>query len=219
MRKDFKDFVRQCGLCQANKEHNTLPPSDTQTLPFPSEIFSTYAIDFMCPFTKLKVQDSVLVVVDRAVGFSCLTQHWLQQRQYKLLSYSGTISLRLMEYLPSLSVMLTHHSPLSSGSRHLGPWGTNTLWPRPAIIKPMGRLNERSWRSKLPQETSPTSAKPIGSPTSMKWRHMVTMTILILSTCPYTKPCIDETTPSWTLTESTLPWFLHLMIITTDTRK
>jgi len=36
------------------------------------EIFSSYAIDFMGPFTKLKGQDSVLVVVDRAVGFSWL---------------------------------------------------------------------------------------------------------------------------------------------------
>jgi len=72
MRKDFRDFVRQCELCQANKERNTLPAGDAQTLPFPSEIISSYAIDFMSPFTKLKNQDSVLVVVDRAVGFSWL---------------------------------------------------------------------------------------------------------------------------------------------------
>ena len=67
MRKDFRDFIRQCDQCQANKESNTLPDGDAQTLPFPSEIFSSYAIDFMGPFTKLKGQDSVLVVVDRAV--------------------------------------------------------------------------------------------------------------------------------------------------------
>ena len=36
------------------------------------EIFSNYAIDFMGPFTKLKGHDAVLVVVDRAVGFSWL---------------------------------------------------------------------------------------------------------------------------------------------------
>jgi len=72
MRKDFRDFVRQCELCQANKERNFLPTGDAQTLPFPSEIFSSYAIDCMGPFTKLKGQDSVLVVVDRAVGFSWL---------------------------------------------------------------------------------------------------------------------------------------------------
>jgi len=72
MRKDFKDFVRQCELCQADKERNTLLAGDAQTLPFLTEIFSSYAIDFISPFTKLKGQDSVLVVVDRAVGFSLL---------------------------------------------------------------------------------------------------------------------------------------------------
>ena len=72
MRKDFRDFVRQCELCQANKERNSLPVGEAQTLPFPSEIFSSYAIDIMGPFTKLKSQDTVLVVVDRAVGFSWL---------------------------------------------------------------------------------------------------------------------------------------------------
>jgi len=72
MWKDFRDFVRQCELCQTNKERNTLPAGDARTLPFPSEIFSRYAIDFLGPFTKLKGQDSVLVVVDRAVGFSWL---------------------------------------------------------------------------------------------------------------------------------------------------
>ena len=45
---------------------------DTRTLPFPAEIFTSYAIDFMGPFTRLKGHDSVLVVGDRAVGFSWL---------------------------------------------------------------------------------------------------------------------------------------------------
>ena len=41
-------------------------------VPFPFEIFSSYAIDFIDPFATLKGQDSVLVVVDRAVGFNWL---------------------------------------------------------------------------------------------------------------------------------------------------
>ena len=77
MRKDFRDFVRQCDQSQTNKERNTLPDGDAQTLPFPSEIFSSPAIDFMGPSTKLKGQDSVLVVVDRAVGFSWLIPTWV----------------------------------------------------------------------------------------------------------------------------------------------
>jgi len=72
MPKDYRDFVMQCELCQSNQQRNTLLAGDVQTLPFPSEIFSSYAIDCMGPLTKLKGQDSVLVVVDRAVGFSWL---------------------------------------------------------------------------------------------------------------------------------------------------
>ena len=45
---------------------------DAMTLPFLTEIFSSNAIDFMEPFTKLKGHDTVLVVVDRAMGFRWL---------------------------------------------------------------------------------------------------------------------------------------------------
>ena len=36
MRKDFRDFVKQCELCQSNKERKILAAGDAQTLPFPS---------------------------------------------------------------------------------------------------------------------------------------------------------------------------------------
>jgi len=35
MEKDFSYIVRQYELCQAQKERNTLPGGDAQTLPFP----------------------------------------------------------------------------------------------------------------------------------------------------------------------------------------
>jgi len=38
-------------------------------LAFPSESINSYAINFMGPFTKLKNYDTVLVVVDRVVGY------------------------------------------------------------------------------------------------------------------------------------------------------
>jgi len=72
MRKDFRDFVAQCEQCQINKERSTLPSGDTLMLPILSEIFTSYAIDFMGPFTKLKGYDTVLVVVNRAVGYCWL---------------------------------------------------------------------------------------------------------------------------------------------------
>jgi len=41
-------------------------------LPLPSELFTTYVIDFMEPFTKLRNYNTVLVVVDRGVGYCWL---------------------------------------------------------------------------------------------------------------------------------------------------
>lgn len=47
MMKEFRDFVREFTRCQGNKEHNTLPKADVQTLPLPSQIFSSYGINFI----------------------------------------------------------------------------------------------------------------------------------------------------------------------------
>ena len=96
MRKDFRDFVRQCDQCPANKKRNTLPDSDVQALPFPTEIVSSYTIDFMGPFTKLKGQDSVLVVVDRVVGFS-----WLIPTVVTATAVETTELLRLPIFTPN----------------------------------------------------------------------------------------------------------------------
>ena len=38
-------------------------------LPIPSEIFTSYAIDFMGPFTRANNYATVLVVVDRVVSY------------------------------------------------------------------------------------------------------------------------------------------------------
>ena len=69
IRKDFRNFVQQCELCQLNRKRTTLPAGDAMELPFPPEIFTSYAMDFMRRFTKLKCHNTVLVVVDRAVRF------------------------------------------------------------------------------------------------------------------------------------------------------
>jgi len=75
--------------------------------------------DFMGPFTKLKGQDSVLVVVDIAVGSSWLIPTSVTATAVQTTELLQPIFLRLMEYPPRLSAMLTHDSPLSSGNRHL----------------------------------------------------------------------------------------------------
>jgi len=72
IRKDFRDFAAQCEQCQISQERSTLPSGDALMLPLPSQIFTSYAIDFMGPLTKAKSYDTVLVVVDRAVGYCWL---------------------------------------------------------------------------------------------------------------------------------------------------
>ena len=64
--------MRQCEQCQANKEGSTLLDGNAQSLLLLSELFSSYNIDFIELFTKLKGQISVLAVVNRAEGFGWL---------------------------------------------------------------------------------------------------------------------------------------------------
>ena len=123
MRKDFRDFVWQCDQCQANKECNTLPDGDAQTLPFPSEIFSSYAMDFMGPFTKLQGQDSVLVVVDRAVGVS-----WLIPTSVTATAVQTTELLRHHIFMP--------HGVSTSIVSDADPQLTSKFWKQ--ILRTMG---------------------------------------------------------------------------------
>jgi len=74
MRKDWRDYVRQCEHSQRNKERNALPEGNAQMMPIPLEIFISYAIDFAGPFNKstgpTESYNIILIVVDRAVGFT-----------------------------------------------------------------------------------------------------------------------------------------------------
>ena len=70
MRKDFTDFVKQCQLCQENRESYTLSQGRMQMLPIPTEVFTSYAIDMAGPFNTSTGKDTILVVVDRCVGYA-----------------------------------------------------------------------------------------------------------------------------------------------------
>jgi len=194
--KDFRYLVRQYALCQGNKEENSLPVRDAKTLPFRSEIFASYAIAFMSPLTKLNVQDSVVVVVDRDAGFcwliptsvTAIAVETTELLQHYIFTSHGVPTLIVSDANPRFTFQFWKQTLKTLGIEH--------IMVRPAISKRMGRLNARSGNSRLPCETSPTSAKPIGSPPSLNWQHILTLVTLILSICPYTKRCMDETTPS-----------------------
>jgi len=196
MQKDFWNFVRQCELCQANKERNTQPACDTQTLPFPSEIFANYDIDFIGPFTKLKGPDSVLVVVDRAVGFC-----WLIPTSVTATAVQTTELLRHHIFSPHgvpTSIVSDADPRFSSKfwKRTLKTMGIEHIMAVPGHHQTNGQAERKIRELKTALRKSPTSAKPIGSPPSLQWRHILTLATLILSTCPYTKRCMVETTPS-----------------------
>ena len=175
MRKDFRDFVRQCDQCQANKKPNTLPDGDAQTLLFPSEIFSTYAIDFMRPFTKLKGQDSVLVVVDRAVGFS-----WLIPTSVTATAVQTTELLRHHIFMPhgvptsivsdadprftskfwkqTLKTKGIEHIMASSGHHQTNGQGERKIGKLKTALRNVVNLGQTNWPTSLPEVASYSKA-------------------------------------------------------------
>ena len=175
MRKDFRDFVRQCDKCQANKERTTLPDSDAQTLPFPSEIFSSYAIDFMGPFAKLKGQDSVLVVVDRAVGFS-----WLMPTSVTAIVVQTTELLRHHIFTPhgvstsivsdadprftskfwkqTLKTMGIEHIMTSPGHYQTNGQAEREIREHKTALRNVVNLRQTNWLTSLPEVTAYSNA-------------------------------------------------------------
>jgi len=92
-------------------------------LALPSEIFNSYTIDFMEPFTKLKNYDTVLVVVNRAVGYS-----WLIPTTMK------ATAVNTMEQLQNY--IFTPHGVPTSIVSDAYPRFTSPLWKQ--TVKPMG---------------------------------------------------------------------------------
>ena len=127
MRNDFPDFVAQYEQCQISKERSTLPSGDALMLPLLSEIFTSSAIDFRGPFTKAKNYDTVLVVVDRAVGYC-----WLIPTPTK------ATAIATMELLQNY--LLTPHGVPTSIVSDADPRFTSRFWRQ--TLKTMGNTIE-----------------------------------------------------------------------------
>ena len=119
MRKDWRDYVRQCEHCQRTKERNRLPEGNADMMRIPREIFTSYAIDFAKPFNKskgpTKADDMVFVVVDRAVGFT-----WFIPTTADVNSETTLSNLRHYLFTP-------HGTPTSIVS-DADPWFTSHFW-------------------------------------------------------------------------------------------
>ncbi|WVY93302.1 hypothetical protein V8G54_032390 [Vigna mungo] len=65
MKKDIKEWVQQCVVCQRNKAETLAPAGLLQTLPIPTQVWSDISMDFIGGMPKVQGKDTIFVVVDR----------------------------------------------------------------------------------------------------------------------------------------------------------
>ena len=64
MRKDIKDFVASCQICQQNKYEALSPAGLLNPLPIPEHIWTEVSTDFISGLPHAKGVDTIMVVVD-----------------------------------------------------------------------------------------------------------------------------------------------------------
>ncbi|GJT66254.1 transposon ty3-G gag-pol polyprotein [Tanacetum coccineum] len=70
MRKEVKQFVRDCQICQRHKPNLEAYPGLLQPLPIPNSIWTSISMDFIKGLPKSQGKDVILVVVDRLSKYS-----------------------------------------------------------------------------------------------------------------------------------------------------
>ena len=65
MRKDIKDFVANCQVCQQNKYEALSPAGLLNPLPIPEHVRNEVSMDFISGLPRAKGVDTIMVVVDR----------------------------------------------------------------------------------------------------------------------------------------------------------
>jgi hypothetical protein len=69
MRKDIKNFVRECSVCQENKPETVASPGLLQPLPIPNRVWSAISMDFIEGIPVSQGFSVIFVVVDRLTKY------------------------------------------------------------------------------------------------------------------------------------------------------
>lgn len=64
LRTNVLHYVRECSVCQQNKQEHTYPARLLQPLPIPDRKWERLSIDFIMGFLKAQGKDCIYVVVD-----------------------------------------------------------------------------------------------------------------------------------------------------------
>jgi hypothetical protein len=77
MKRDIRNFVAKCDVCQRNKGETVKSPGTLQPLPIPPAIWKDISMDFITGLPKSGNKSVIMVVVDRLSKYAhfCALQH------------------------------------------------------------------------------------------------------------------------------------------------
>ncbi|CAJ2661553.1 unnamed protein product [Trifolium pratense] len=70
MRKNIKEYVDACEVCQRNKYQTLSPGGLIQPLPVPKQVWADISMDFIGGLPKVQGVDTIMVVVDRLTKYA-----------------------------------------------------------------------------------------------------------------------------------------------------